>query len=337
MSGTYVGVLEREDPLYGYLRESVLPKMKVEVKHPVFRVSRLRGSNMVYRYHEERSELSLIGKFFGIGEPSRAARLMNEFRNLSQARRLGLTKLPNCVVRPLGRYRKLGLGLIEEFVEGRDLDHYICGAVYEGRRTRLMKRLTELAGFLAELHKRTMVPLALDPAQPENYFMKLVRKLLEKGLLDKGATARLMRLNERWRERDYMSEDSQVVIHGDATPTNFIFPKADGVVAIDLERMRAGDRMFDVGMVCGELKHAFLWRTGNKYAAEDYIGHFLFEYASHFGGGRAYRAVVLRNPFYMALTELRIARNGWLGRGHRAALVSEASLCLECGLNLPGF
>ena len=37
--------------------------------------------------------------------------------------------------------------------------------------------------------------------------------------------------------------------HGDATPANFLFGDHMDVAAIDLERMKRGDRMFDVGRV----------------------------------------------------------------------------------------
>jgi hypothetical protein len=54
------------------------------------------------------------------------------------------------------------------------------------------------------------------------------------------------------------------------------------VIAIDLERMKTADRVFDVGRVAAEIKHFFMQYTGNKWLAEPYIGHFLREYACHF-------------------------------------------------------
>jgi aminoglycoside phosphotransferase (APT) family kinase protein len=334
LSAVYLGTLEQRDPLYGYIKKSVMPEMERDVKSPVFHVSRLPGSNIVYKYHEERSRLTLIGKFYCAGEHYKKERLTSEFKNLRKARALGLCNLPHYVVRPVGRESSIGLGIMEEFVEGNDLDHYIKRAVYEGRHKRLRKRLTDLARFIAELHKRTMTVNGLDFSPSVDYFGRVLSKLREKGIVDDEKAARLTRLREAWVEREYMLTDGKVLIHGDATPTNFLFPKEDGVIAIDLERMRMGDRMFDVGMVCGELKHAFIWRMGDKYASEEHIAHFLGEYARHFGGHGTYRSVVLRNPFYMALTELRIARNGWLDRRHRYRLVEEAEECLRWGLRL---
>ena len=79
-----------------------------------------------------------------------------------------------------------------------------------------------------------------------------------------------------------MWADRQVWLHGDATPANFLFGHGLDVAAIDLERMKRGDRLFDVGRVAGELQHAFMAATGDAHRAEPFIGHFLWEYCCHF-------------------------------------------------------
>ena len=102
------------------------------------------------------------------------------------------------------------------------------------------------------------------------------------------------------------------------------------VIAFDLERARRADRVFDAGRVAGELKHFFLRATGNKYASEPFIGHFLREYASHFPDrDRAFAAICTRVPFYLGTTLLRIARNGYLDRDYRRLLIREAELALR--------
>ena len=45
-------------------------------------------------------------------------------------------------------------------------------------------------------------------------------------------------LKDRWREKDCMWEDNQVLVHGDVTPTNILFGDGLWVIAIDLERMK---------------------------------------------------------------------------------------------------
>jgi hypothetical protein len=102
------------------------------------------------------------------------------------------------------------------------------------------------------------------------------------------------------------------------------------VIAIDLERMKRADRVFDLGRIAGELQHIFLQATGNKHAAEPFIGHFLWEYACHFPDReRAFRSITGRVPFQMALTLLRIARNSWVNFAHRRQLVEEAKIILR--------
>jgi len=333
MAESYLGRLSYADPLYGYLADDVLPRLGSGTSDPVFHVARLSGTNLVYKYAEERTGRTVIGKFYSFDRPDKAAKLEAEYANLSLARTLGFTSPPMDVVRPVGRETRVGLGVLIDYVDGRDLDHYIRRAICEGRTERLFRKLESLAVFLVELHKRTTTDVRLDLDHPVEYFDKVVARLVEKGVVDIARALGLLRLRDAWLEREVMVADRVVMLHGDATPTNFIFPGGRGVVAIDLERMRPGDRMYDVGMVAGELKHAFLLHTGDRYASEPYISYFLREYARRAGGGeRTYRAVVRRNPFFMAMTELRIARNNWLSLRYRRKLVREAVRCLVHGL-----
>ena len=73
-----------------------------------------------------------------------------------------------------------------------------------------------------------------------------------------------------------MWQDRQVWLHGDATPANFLFGHGMDVAAMRLERMKRGDRVFDVGRVAGEL-HArdFMRDSGGRRRAESFIRHFL--------------------------------------------------------------
>ena len=89
-------------------------------------------------------------------------------------------------------------------------------------------------------------------------------------------------------------------------------------------------RVFDTGRVAAELMHFFLLMTGNKYAAEPFIGHFLWEYACHFPDReRTFEQTTRRVPFYMGTTLLRIARNPWLDWNYRLRLIHEAKQCLR--------
>jgi hypothetical protein len=127
-----------------------------------------------------------------------------------------------------------------------------------------------------------------------------------------------------------MWEDQQVLVHGDATPDNFMFGGGLSVTAFDLERTKRADRVFDTGRIVGELKHYFMCATGDRNAAEPYIGHFLWEYARHFPDREsAFRSIVGRTPFYLGITLLRISRNNWVGPEYRRRLIDEAKECLR--------
>ena len=102
------------------------------------------------------------------------------------------------------------------------------------------------------------------------------------------------------------------------------------VISFDLERVRRTDRLFDVGRIAAELQHFFFQSTANKYAAEPFIGHFLWEYSCHFPDrNRAFSAITGKIPFYMGMNLLRIARNAYLDETYRRRLIDEAGKCLK--------
>ncbi|MFH1146857.1 MAG: phosphotransferase [Pseudomonadota bacterium] len=332
MSRAYLGILDRADPLY----EILLIQIASEIRDPVFHVSRLSHRN-VFKYTEENSLISVVGKFFRLDDtkPDRVYRIKCEYDNLNKARQYGLDRFPNYVVRPISKDERIGLALIEEFISGKDLDHYLRKAIHEGTDESLRKVLSALASFFHVLHTRTKSDgnVCLDSVSA--YFQKIIRKLTVQNVIPESDVEPYLKLMDRWLNGPLLQNGRGSIIHGDATPTNFIFAGKNNVVAIDLERMRYADAVFDIGMVCGEIKHAFLWRTGSLEASEPYIRHFLKSYARHFGDSRrVFRAITRRNPFYMALTELRIARNGYLDWPYKKILAHEALECLRWGLRL---
>lgn len=338
MLDTYVGVLDQDDPLYDVLALRVYP----EIRRPVFHVERLSHTRLVYRYREAETRRAVVGKFFDTRDQDegKVTRIKSEYRKLIRLRYLGLNCLPHYVVNPLCREERIGLAVAEEFIGGNDLDHYLKRAAWGGASAPLQEALARLADFLYRLHSKSAldrIPHGSASAHLNEvaaYFMRIVATLQRQGLLSPNRAAAYLRLRDRWLQHARMQAEA-VTVHGDATPTNFLFPNGDGVVAIDLERMRDADRVYDVGMVCGELKHAFLWRMGRLHVSEPFIHHFLWRYARNFPApDGAFWEITQRVPFYMALTELRIARNTWLDWEYRRRLVREARECLTWGLEL---
>ena len=334
MSKHYIGHLPTHDPLHHYLQHDILPQMGQNGYPANFRVFRMRGSNEVYCYEERHSLVQIVGKFFASNGNSHLEsanqRMEQEFHNLHLLRSYGLAGHPHYVVRPLGYNSWLNGLLVEEYCSGQSLSSVITAAISHGQQDELFAKLTALAYFLATLHNRTANGYGVDFNQDCAYLDRLVHKLHKKQFISWDEVNELYWLRDRWREQPRMWEDQQVLVHGDATPSNFLFGYGLGVIAIDLERMKRADRVFDIGRITGELQHFFLQATGNKYAAEPFIGHFLWEYACHFPDRySAFRSITGRVAFQMGLTLLRIARNSWVNHYYRRRLIEEAKITLR--------
>jgi aminoglycoside phosphotransferase (APT) family kinase protein len=220
--------------------------------------------------------------------------------------------------------------LVEEYCGGQPLSNVITDAILSRRPDRLFGKLTALAYFLATFHNRTANGYGVNFHEDCAYLDRLVRKLSKKQCISWDEVQEFSWLRDRWREQPRMWEDQQVLVHGDATPSNFLFGDGLSVIGIDLERMKRADRVFDIGRITGELQHFFLQMTGNKYTAEPFIGHFLWEYACHFPDREsAFRSISGRVSFQMGLTLLRIARNSWISPDYRRRLVEEAKITLR--------
>ncbi len=328
----YLGQLSSHDPLHLFLVHDVLPQIGVCNNGAEFRVFSMKDSK-VYLYEERHSSAQIVGKYF-MNEGHHTAiamqRMRQEFDNLKLLRSYGLDGYPHHVVRPLGTNSWLNGVLVEEYARGDPLSAFVNEAIHQGRSQPLYEKLTALAYFLATLHNRTANGLGVDFHQDCDYLDRLVRKLQMKQVIGAWDADELSWLRDRWRQKSRMWEDNQVLVHGDATPSNLLFGRGLSVIAIDLERMKRADRVFDLGRIAGELQHSFLEATGNKHAADPFIGHFLWEYACHFPDrDRAFRSITGRLPFQMALTLLRIARNSWVSAPQRRRLVEEAKIILR--------
>ncbi len=330
----YLGHLPIKDPLYGYLSDDILPRLSASGHSPVFRVYQIPASNDVYLYEDQENRINLVGKFFnGVKNrsPEIAFRHMErEFNNLKHLRGIGFTCHPHCIAPPLGCNARLNCVLIEEFCHGLSLDYFIIKAIREGARECLFQKLTALAYFLATLHNRTATGKKVEMNEDCVYFDRIVDFLKNRGHVGWSEAEDFLLLKEQWRKKECMWEDNQVLVHGDATPANILFGDGLGVIAIDLERMKKADRVFDVGRVAAEIKHFFMQHAGDGTQAEPFIGHFLWEYACHFPDrDRAFRSIVRRIPFHMGMTLLRIARNPWISDAYRRQLLDEARKTLR--------
>ncbi len=334
MHKIYLGKLSEHDPLHAYLRHDIQPQMRDASDRSQYRVFRLNGSHDVYLYEDRKTNTKVIGKFFLSSRKKDAgkaiSRLTREFDNLRMMRAYGLIGYPHHVVRPLGRHDAMNALLVTEYCEGDLLSDVIQTVIQSGDHGKLYHALTALAYFLVSFHNRTAIGVGVDFHQDCAYLDRLIHRLQEIRALEKDERGELYRLRDQWRHQPRMWEDQQVLVHGDATPDNFMVGDGLQVMGFDLERAKRADRVFDAGRIAGELKHFFLRATGKADAAEPFIGHFLWEYACHFPNrDRAFHSITGRTPFYLGMTLLRIARNQWIDPAYRRRLIHEATACLR--------
>ena len=334
MFGKYVGYVSGDDGMHGFLCRIVREKLGVSERSPAFRAFRLRGSNEVYAYEEKHSHARVICKFygprFGWDRDRAAQKAYREFDTMHGLRGYNLVGSPHHVVRPLGVDGELNGVLAMEFYAGEQFSHAIKHCIHRHNHGHLYWRLKALAYFLATQHNRTANGATVDFDVDCQYFSGLVYKLKHRNRIGGWDADELLWLQGLWRDRTSMWADRQVWLHGDATPANFLFGNGLDVAAIDLERARRGDRMFDVGRVTGEIQHAFMTMTGNPDRAEPFIGHFLWEYCCHFPDrDAAFRSITARLPYYMAMNLLRVARNDYIGDDYGDKLVRQSKRLLR--------
>jgi Phosphotransferase enzyme family len=332
--GQYVGYVSGDDGMHGFLCQIVRGQLGVYERNLAFRAFRMRGSNEVYAYEEKHSRARVICKFYGprFGwDRDRAARAAyREFDAMQGLRSYDLVGSPHHVVRPLGVDSDLNGVLAIEFYAGEQFSHVIKECIRRRNDGHLYWRLKALAYFLATQHNRTAGGDAVDFDVDCQYFSGLVYKLNRRNRIGAWDADELLWLQGLWRDRTSMWGDQQVWLHGDATPANFLFGQGLDVAAIDLERARWGDRMFDVGRVTGEIQHAFMSVTGDPDRAEPFIGHFLWEYCCHFPDrDAAFRSITARLPYYMAMNLLRVARNDYIHTDYGNKLVRQSKRLLQ--------
>jgi hypothetical protein len=211
----YLGHLPEADPLFSYLRHEALPRMGTNGRVPDFRVWRVRASNAVYVYEDRHSGKRVIAKFFrgvfGRSQENARRRMDHEYESLTHLRRLGLAGYPHYVARPLGRNAELSCVLVEEFCHGTPFVDFILGAIHRGAREALFQKLTALAYFLATMHNRTARPERVDFDQDSVYFDKIIAELRHREHVGPDGKRELAWLRDRWRERDHMWSDAQVL------------------------------------------------------------------------------------------------------------------------------
>jgi thiamine kinase-like enzyme len=319
-----------DEALETYLQTEILPRL-AQPPYGRLAATRLSQKMPVLLWRDDVSQAKLVSKAYQYGQiPLDTAweRAEKEYRLLKLVReRFGMGEGDFRVVEPLGTNKALSALLVVEYGKGKTLDHYIKNAIHKQETDKLYYKLRYLARFLVKLHRNSQTERHPTPEIPRKYLKKLIHELQDSILSEKEGD-HLKTLASPWWARTEVFEDSEVLVHGDATPTNFLF-RHDKVTGIDLEKAKWADCCWDLGFLAAELKHHFLNENRSSWDSEPFIRHFLLEYAACFRDPDMFHAITHRLPLYMALGLLRIARNTWLGARQRLLLVDEARACLK--------
>ena len=335
MGNCCLGYLSEQDPLYSFLAHDVIQDGR---SSPRFIVYAMDNTGIVYRYWLVDSDINLVGKFYGRkwlngsqnGNYQLRVRLMHrEFGNLERVRELGLNSPPYRAVRPLAINEHLNCVLLEDYAPGATLQSFLWDAM-QGDERFLHKRLCETAGLLATLHNRSQTREPVDATHAVERLGRIIEHLEQWRIVSPEQLDRLRYLLARWNDSAMLKAACKVLIHGDPNPEHFLFQDGEGVTAIDWERLWSGDRAADLGCLAAEIKHAFLWHSGNPNAGESYIQHLYGVYFSQVSDQEeSFPSFCQRARFYMGCGELRICRNPWVDLAHRQRLIEEAEACLQ--------
>jgi len=311
--------LEPGDPVVEYGAE----KLWTGPGQPVsWRAARL--SQAAYVYRETSTKWSFVAKFYAVKAGSEAdTYAQREHDRIHQVQALGLGDGKARAVKPLGLSRGV---LFLEHLPGLTLENII--AVRHSQPGRLSDALRSVAQFLVELHVRGLRPEAEGPdfASSLAYARDVVHQLAKWGVLQDDPLARdgVLRLIDRWARDSDMEAFAPTLTHGDATTTNAVFPGAEGIVVLDWERLYPGDPASDLGRLMAEVTHSINQHGGSVLEAQPFVEKLCDAYFRALPDDWDGEGLVRRARFYRASSTLRIARNGWVSRLDRTALVAQA-------------
>jgi len=286
-----------------------------------------RLSKAAYIYRETSTEWGAVAKFYQVKTSSSADKhAAREFGHIRQAKATGLEEEGIRVIEPLALW---GGVLFLEYVRGLRLEDII--AVRQSQPGRLTDSLERAAEFLTRLHVRSVrADVEPDFESSVRYAHHVVEQLSKYGVLkeDPIACDGVVRLIDHWATKPGMMEFAPTLVHGDTTTTNFVFRGDGAVVVLDWERLDVSDPAFDLGRLMAEITHSINQHGGSIAEAEPFVRVMTEAYRDALPPSWDSDALMERARFYRASSTLRIARNGWVSRLDRTALVAQAMALL---------
>ncbi len=307
-----------DEPVVAYISSEL---WEYPVESLAWEVARL--SKAVYVYKEINTRWKVAVKFFSVKTGDTAEKYANREFNLTQeAQLLSLSEDEFRAVKPLSVWQG---ALFLEYVDGLTLEDII--AIRRSRPGTLLPAIKKTAKFLARLHAnavRADEPLHFDWEINDTW--EIFHKLANHGVLKDNPVVQggLEFLIDRWAGNLQMMTYTPVITHGDATTSNFVFPWEGEMIAIDWERARPADPAADLGRLMAELGHSLNQHGGSVAEAHPFVEHLAASYQQALPADWDADALLERARFFQASSTLRIARNGWVSRLDRTALVAQA-------------
>lgn len=316
--------LPASDAVAGYLEATHWGGPKAPTGWQVARLS-----SAAYIYREDSTGWAVVAKFHAAKTGADAGRhAEREYDYTGQARAIDFREEGMRVICPLSLWRGV---LFLEHVDGLTLEDMI--AVRRSRPGTFIPAMERAVKLLARLHtSEAHSGIPADAGNPAAYTRKVIDNLARHGVLqhDPVVCDALNRLVDRWAEKPVMVDYEPVFNHGDATTTNFVFPWESGsVVGIDWERSKVTDPASDVGRLTAEVGHSITRHGGTTAEAVAVLDHLWQVYCRECPDRWDTSAMGERVRFHQASSTLRIARNGWLSRLERTALVAQALALLS--------
>lgn len=311
--------LAPDDPVVTYLTQELWNQPQPA---QAWQTARLSGA--VHLYRETASGWSIVAKFYRVKTGVKAQKYSAQEFNLNQqaCEIICQEDIEMRVIEPVALWRGV---LFLEYADGLTLEDVI--AIRRSRPGSLLPNLKKAASFLARLHVK-----GSQPDFPENFddeitqAEKIVNNLAEHGVLEHNPLLYqgLQRLITKWSQHAPMRAYIPSFSHGDATTSNFVFPWQGGMVAIDWERAGYDDPAADLGRLMAEVAHSINQHGGSPEEAQPFIQAVQEAYLAGLPETWDPAALVERAHFHRAASTLRIARNGWVSRLDRTALVAQA-------------
>lgn len=315
--------LSTGDPVVAYVSAHLWHNT---VAIPIWKIARL--SKTAYAYRETTTGWKVVVKYYSVKTGQNAEKYaQREFNVTRDARSPGRRQGDFRAVEALSAWRGL---LFLEYIDGLTLEDVI--AVRRSRPGTLLPSLERTARFLAHLH--TNAPRPEEPVHFDwevNDTWDILDNLFNHGILEGNPTVQdgVELLLNRWTANPHMTRYTPVLNHGDATTSNFIFTSNDELVAVDWERARPADPAADLGRLMAEVSHSLSQHGGSVAEALPFIQHLETTYHDALPEDWETDALLERARFYQAASTLRIARNGWVSRLDRMALVAQALALLS--------